>query len=46
LLCNGITIIEGLRLAHVQAGTYTIYCLPLALKTTDAAPARAILIVP
>jgi arylformamidase len=41
---NNITIIEGLRLDHVQAGTYFLCCLPLKLQGLDAAPARAILL--
>jgi arylformamidase len=41
---NNITIIEGLRLEHVQAGTYFLCCLPLKLQGLDAAPARAILL--
>jgi arylformamidase len=39
-----IPIIEGLRLAHVQAGNYFLICLPLLLPKLDAAPARAILL--
>jgi arylformamidase len=39
-----IPIIEGLRLGHVDAGRYFFYGMPLALKGTDAAPARALLI--
>ena len=44
LFSNNITIIEGLRLEHVEPGPYTLYCLPLSLTGTEAAPARAILI--
>lgn len=44
LLERDITIIEGLRLAPVQPGRYTLYCLPLALAGVDGSPARAILI--
>ncbi len=44
LLGNTISIIEGLRLEHVKAGSYIIICLPLLLVGLDAAPARAILI--
>ncbi|HSW73704.1 MAG TPA: cyclase family protein [Candidatus Limnocylindria bacterium] len=40
----GITIIEGLRLQGVQAGNYFLWCLPLALQGTEAAPARAVLV--
>ena len=44
LLEKNIPIIEGLRLAHVQAGEYFFCCLPLALVGLEAAPARAVLI--
>ncbi|MFA6527006.1 MAG: cyclase family protein [Candidatus Babeliales bacterium] len=44
LLSNNITIIEGLRLASVQAGSYYLCCLPLLLAGLDAAPARAIVL--
>jgi arylformamidase len=39
-----ITIIEGLRLAHVAEGEYFFICLPLAVNGLDGAPARAILV--
>jgi len=42
-LGNDIYIIEGLRLAQVSAGLYTIICLPIPFQGIDAAPARAIL---
>ncbi len=41
---QGITIIEGLRLAHVQEGSYFLWCLPLAVQGLEAAPARAVLV--
>ena len=41
---NNIGIIEGLRLEHVTAGQYILYCLPLACVGTEAAPARAVLV--
>lgn len=44
LMNNGITIIEGLRLAHIESGSYFFCCLPLLLEGCDAAPARAILV--
>jgi arylformamidase len=44
LMANNIPIIEGLRLAHVQAGSYFLVCLPLLMPGLDASPARAILI--
>ena len=39
-----IPIIEGVRLAHVQPDRYQFICLPLALFSIEAAPARAVLI--
>ena len=44
LMQEGITIIEGLRLANVPAGSYELICLPLKIECVEAAPARAILI--
>lgn len=44
LMQADIAIIEGLRLGHVQAGTYFFICLPLAIVGPEAAPARAILL--
>jgi arylformamidase len=41
---SNITIIEGLRLAHVQPGEYLLCCLPLYIVGLEAAPARAVLI--
>jgi len=43
LMHADIVIIEGLRLSHVQAGTYFCICLPLDIVGLEAAPARAIL---
>lgn len=45
LLEANVAVIEGLRLAHVEPGEYPFMCLPLALVGTEAAPARAILLV-
>lgn len=43
-LMNGdVTVIEGLRLGHVQPGNYLFTCLPLNIIGLEAAPARAIL---
>jgi arylformamidase len=39
-----IAIIEGLRLRHVEPGTYLLACLPLYVIGLEAAPARAVLI--
>jgi arylformamidase len=44
LLSRKIVLIEGLRLAHVEPGVYTLFCLPLLMPGLDGAPARAILI--
>jgi len=44
LLQADIPIIEGLRLAHVDEGQYSIICLPLAVQGLEAAPVRAILL--
>lgn len=44
LFHHDVLIIEGLRLAHVQAGEYFFVCLPLYSIGLEAAPARAILI--
>ena len=44
LLEHNIPIIEGLRLGHVPAGEYFLWCLPLNIPNIDAAPARAVLI--
>ena len=43
LLSAGIVIIEGLRLAHIDSGTYQLICLPLLIPGCDAAPVRALL---
>ena len=44
LMSNGIVVIEGLRLAHVEPGRYMIVCLPLNVIGLDGAPARAVLL--
>jgi arylformamidase len=44
LLKAGIVVVEGLNLSQVPRGFYELYCLPLKLKGSDGAPARAILI--
>jgi len=43
LLEAGIVIIENMRLEHVPAGQYHLYCLPLLLLGMDGAPARVFL---
>lgn len=44
LLEAGVIIVEGLDLSKVDAGRYTLYCLPLKIKGSDGAPARAMLV--
>lgn len=44
LLQAGVVIVEGLNLAEISQGRYTLYCLPLKLAGSDGAPARAILV--
>ncbi len=44
LMHADIAIIEGLRLQHVQPGSYMFICLPLYTIGLEAAPARAALI--
>jgi len=38
-----VTILEGLNLAGVEPGEYTLVCAPIKLTGTEAAPARALL---
>ncbi len=45
LLVKDIPIVEGLRLAHVEQGSYTLSCFPLGFVGTEAAPCRAVLMV-
>lgn len=40
----GVVIVEGLDLSDVSQGRYTLYCLPLKIRGSDGAPARAILV--
>jgi arylformamidase len=44
LLKAGVLAIEGLRLADVSPGDFTLVCLPLKVAGGDGAPARAVLI--
>lgn len=44
LLGNGVCIIECINLKDVEPGEYQLYCLPLMLRDTDGANARAILV--
>jgi arylformamidase len=43
LLDAGVVILEGIDLRGVEAGGYELICLPLLLKGSDGAPARAVL---
>lgn len=44
LLEAQIPIIEGLRLREINEGSYEFSCLPINLHSSDAAPARAIIV--
>jgi arylformamidase len=43
LLKRDIPILEGITLANVQPGNYTLIALPLKFGTIDASPVRAVL---
>jgi len=43
LLENEVVILEAVNLHEVEEGRYRLYCLPLKIKGSDGAPARAIL---
>jgi arylformamidase len=43
LLGNGIPVLEGINLAAVPPGRYTLICLPLKIKGGEASPVRAVL---
>jgi len=44
LLENDILILEGIDLADVPSGGYSLICLPLSLKDAEASPVRAVLV--
>ncbi len=44
LLGAEMIILEGLDLSEVEAGIYTLLCMPLKLEGADGAPARAALL--
>lgn len=44
LLSQGIIILEGLELQHVEPGAYTLIALPLKIQNADGAPCRAVLV--
>lgn len=43
LLGAGVIIVEGLNLADIPPGSFTLACLPLKIKNGDGGPCRAIL---
>lgn len=43
LLGAGVVALEGLDLREIEAGGYTLICLPLRLIGSDGAPARVVL---
>jgi len=43
LLEAGIWVVEGLDLSEVEPGEYELVCLPVKVRGSDGAPARAIL---
>ncbi len=44
LMEQGIHILEGLRLGHVEAGAYILVAFPLLIPNVEAAPVRAVLL--
>jgi arylformamidase len=44
LLSRGIPIIEGVNLANVEQGDYTLVAFPLAFQGIDGSPTRAVLV--
>jgi arylformamidase len=44
LLGARVIALEGLDLRAVEAGAYTLFCLPMRLVGSDGAPARAVLL--
>ncbi len=43
LLGKGIVLLEGINLSNVEAGMYTLSCLPIKYSDAEAAPVRAVL---
>jgi arylformamidase len=43
LLDNGVLVLEGIDLAHVGAGRYVLFALPLKIAAGDGSPVRAVL---
>lgn len=44
LLGAGLALLEGVCLADVAEGTYTLFCPPLNIRDAEGAPCRAILV--
>jgi arylformamidase len=44
LLENDILILEGIDLAAVPCGRYSLICLPLSIEDAEASPVRAVLV--
>lgn len=44
LLRSGVVILEGITLADVSPGFYTLLCMPLNIASAEGAPARAALV--
>ena len=44
LMRRGVAILEGLDLAVVSPGEYTLLCLPLRIPALEATPVRAVLV--
>jgi len=44
IMKNGIFILEGINLADVPPGRYSLLCLPLKIKGGEASPVRAVLL--
>lgn len=44
LLGSGLPVLEGLRLAEVEAGSYLLIALPLRIAGADGSPVRAVLL--
>jgi arylformamidase len=44
LLENDVLILEGIDLADVPCGRYSLICLPLSIKGAEASPVRAVLV--
>lgn len=44
LLANGVAVLEGLRLAHVEGENYFLSALPIRLTGENGSPCRAVLL--